>query len=80
MNTPHIPDSTLKDKMGNYAIKEWQFTVQQSCKNIPCFSTCCKGEISVQILNDDGEDLKQAYYDPSNLTSYVGKEAVYKAP
>ena len=33
-------------------------TMQQSCKNIPCFSTCCKGEIIVQILSNDGEDLE----------------------
>ena len=44
--------------MGNCAIKQWWLTVQQSCKNIPCFSTCCKGEIIVQIVSDDGEDLE----------------------
>ena len=46
-----------KDKMGNCA-KKWQLTVQQSCKDIFCFSTCCKGKINSQILSDDGEDLE----------------------
>ena len=44
--------------MGNCAIKQWRLTVQQSCKNIPCFSTCCKGEINVQIVGDNREDLE----------------------
>ena len=58
INNPHIPDYTLKDKMGDCATKQWRLTVQQSCKNIPCFSTCCKGEIIVQILSGNEEDLK----------------------
>ena len=41
--------------MSNCARKQWRLTVQQFCKNIPCFSTCCEGEITVQILSDDLE-------------------------
>ena len=39
INTPYIPDYTLRSKMGNCAIKQWRLTAQQSCKNILCFST-----------------------------------------
>ena len=48
---------SLRSKMDNCVMKQWRLTVQQSCKNIPCFSTCCKGEINVQIVGDD-EDLE----------------------
>ena len=44
--------------MGNYGIKQWRLAVQQPCRNIPCFSTCCKGENNAQIVSDDGEDLE----------------------
>ena len=65
--------------MGNCAIKQWRLTVQQSYKNIPCFSTCCKGEINVQIISDNGEDLEPGVLRSNSPASDGGKEAVYKA-
>ena len=47
-----------KDNGQLFSIEQWRLAVQQSCKNIPCFSICCEGEINVQIVSDDGEDLE----------------------
>ena len=44
--------------MDNCAVRQWQLTAQQSYKNVPCFSTYCKGEINVHNPSDDGEDLE----------------------
>ena len=66
-------DYTLRSKMGNCAIKQWQLTVQQSCKKIPCFSTCCKGEVNVQIVSDDGKDL-----DPGVVRSKQSRKLRWK--
>ncbi len=40
--------------MGNCIKREISVTITKSCKNIPCFSTCCKGEIIV--VNEQGEN------------------------
>ena len=44
--------------MDDCATKQWQLTVRQSCNNIPCFPTCCKGAINVPTLSDDEKDLE----------------------
>ena len=63
--------------MGNFAMKQWRLKVQHSCKNIPCFSTCCKGEINVHILSDDGENLELCVLRCKQSGRFQWKEAVY---